>query len=103
MRLVDQSIADFPISVQVKKNVTMQLQLLGSQKAIKKQSFRFSSLNECFQQAMTQQQRKKEQRRQRSAQLPAHGEVQRMEQSLLKLLKVGRQTLLGPSCFNLNK
>jgi len=37
--------------------------------------------------AMTQQQRKKEQRRQRSAQLPAHGEVQRMEQSLLKLLK----------------
>jgi len=36
---------------------------------------------------MTQQQRKKEQRRQRSAQLPAHGEVQKMEQSLLKLLK----------------
>lgn len=36
---------------------------------------------------MTHQQRKKEQRRQRSAQLPAHGEVQKMEQSLLKLLK----------------
>jgi len=36
---------------------------------------------------MTQQHRKKEQRRQRSAQLPAHGEVQKMEQSLLKLLK----------------
>ena len=38
-------------------------------------------------QVFTQQQRKKEQRRQKSSQLPAHGEVQRMEQSLLKLLQ----------------
>lgn len=41
------------------------------------------SLSKVF----TQQQRKKEQRRQKSSQLPAHGEVQRMEQSLLKLLQ----------------
>jgi len=42
------------------------------------------SLSKVF----TQQHKKKEQRRQKSStQLPAHGEVQRMEQSLLKLLK----------------
>jgi len=34
-----------------------------------------------------QQQQKKKQRKQKSSQLPAHGEVQRMEQSLLKLLR----------------
>lgn len=40
------------------------------------------SLSKVF----AEQKKRKEERRQRSAQLPAHGEVQKLEQSLLKLL-----------------